>query len=143
MGHNEEFLPVEAQGIGNPSEKRQRRFALSGLEVSDVTGLDVDARRQFTLRQRMSLALFFQHSSELVVCIHGILIQQAALNLPSNTEESSRRHLQIKLVEQCFPQLCVVKHSGEILYAVFLGQTWIAVEAIFVCHVRDRPHDPA
>ena len=143
MSHNEESLPVEAQSIGNPSEQRQGRLALSGLEVSDMTGLDVDARRQFTLRQPMGLTLFFQHSSELVVCIHGNLIQQAALNLPSNTEESSRRHLQIKLVEQCFPQLCVVKHSGEILYAVFLGQTWIAVEAIFVCHVRDRPHDPS
>lgn len=89
MSHNEEFLPVEAQSIRNPSEKRQRRLALSGLEVSDMTGLDVDACRQFTLRQRVGLTLFFQHSSELVVCIHGILIQQAALNLPSNLKSQA------------------------------------------------------
>ena len=73
MGHNEEFLPVQPQGIGNPSEKRQGRLALSGLEVSDMTGLDVDACRQFTLRQPVGLTLFFQHSSEFVLFIHGIL----------------------------------------------------------------------
>lgn len=142
MRHNEEFLPVQPQGIGNPSEQRQGRLALSGLEVGDMTGFDVDARGQFTLRQAVGLTLFFQHSSEFVVCIHGILIQQAALDLPSNLKQSSRRHLQIKLVEQCLAQLCVVKHSGEILYAVLLGQTWIAIEAILVGYVRDRPHDP-
>src|SRR5215475_6333032 len=112
MSHNEEFLPVQPQGIGNPPEQRKGRLALSGLEVSDMTGLDVDARCQLALRQPVGLTLFFQHSSELVVCIHGILIQRAPLNLPSSSEQSSRRHLQIKLVEQCLAQLCVVKHSG-------------------------------
>ena len=79
MSHNKELLPVQAQGIGNPPEKRQGRLALPGFEVCDMTGLYVDARRQFTLRQPMGLTLFFQHSSELVVCIHGTLILQAAL----------------------------------------------------------------
>jgi hypothetical protein len=54
-----------------------------------MTGLDVDARRQFTLRKPMGLTLFFQHSSELVVCIHGTLIQQAALDLPSSNNSQA------------------------------------------------------
>ncbi len=70
MSEDEKPLLVEVESIGDTADEGKGRLSLASFEVGNVAGLDADTRRQFTLRQPMSLTLLLQHLTESVLCVH-------------------------------------------------------------------------
>ena len=59
MDEEQQFLPIEPEGIGETAEQPERRIALAIFDIRDVAGLDAYHSREVALGQPEGIACLF------------------------------------------------------------------------------------